>query len=517
MATPPNGTTLLLGKLGRATAVGNSDDPSSTLLASAGGTGTNPVSMSQFYVGAVNNSLTGYQYVDEQTNETYTMGFTDNNSLFDSRIATRHQNFTWTSNNDSLFGPQDNQDHTAVYEAGTIAEAANTGFISKSFESNIVTDFDFNNWTTDNFLGNWDNTGGQLMEANHIFKQSITTAPSSSNAFALRMGFKGGTVAQTMTVKGNSVYEIVAHSSASNAGLDQIELEISGAYSQETIKGISGDGVWKKTRDDFYTSGSSGTTQNLKLTFTQVSHSVGALVDSVFVRRWEGANFSDTEVIISGKFHEAGQSDGFNDHATRYNTNINKTVEIQDTYGGLASACFLPGTLIRMSDGTDKKIEELSVGEEVLAAQVPNMPLVFDHRDSWSTWSSTPTIYPPNINWSQNYHEMQELNRTSTSTSTISDIFFDYMDSYYLINGEVKATSEHPFFVFDGSDYRFVSTLNLQIGWFLYTIDNEFEKIFSINKINDPQEVVNINVEPLDVYFADGILVHNKGTDSDPA
>ena len=93
--------------------------------------------MSQFYVGAVNDSLSGYQFVDEQTNETYTMGFTNNNSLFDSRIATRHQNFTWTSNNDSLFGPQDNQDLTAVYEAGAIAEAANTGFISKSFESNV--------------------------------------------------------------------------------------------------------------------------------------------------------------------------------------------------------------------------------------------------------------------------------------------------------------------------------------------------------------------------------------------
>ena len=46
------------------------------------------------------------------------------------------------------------------------------------------------------------------------------------------------------------------------------------------------------------------------------------------------------------------------------------------------------------------------------------------------------------------------------------------MDSYYLINGEVKATSEHPFFIFDGSDYKFVSTLNLQVGWFLYTIDS---------------------------------------------
>ena len=519
MATPPNGTTLLLGKLGRATAVGNSDDTSSTLLASAGGTGTNPVSMSQFYVGAVNDSLSGYQFVDEQTNETYTMGFTDNNSLFDSRIATRHQNFTWTSNNDSLFGPQDNQDLTAVYEAGAIAEAANTGFISKSFESNVVTGgHDFGAWTNTSNLQHWTESGGSVIQLVDVSGDAgFTKAPSGSNPYMVKFISQGGSIKQTMTVKGNSTYEIVAHSSASNAGLDQIELEISGAYSQETIKGISGNGEWKKTRDDFYTSGSSGTTQNLQLTFTQVSHSAGALLDSVFVRRWEGANFSDTEVIISGKFHEAGQSDGFNDHATRYNTNINKTVEIQDTYGGLASACFLPGTLIRMADGSDKKIEELTIGEEVLAAQIPDMPLVFDHRDKWSTWSSTPNIYPANINWSQNYHEMQELNRTSTSTSTISDIFFDYFDSYYIINGTLKATSEHPFFIFDGSDYQFISTLNLQVGHYIYTLDNEFEKIFSITKVDDPTEVVNINVEPLDVYFAGGVLVHNKGTDSDPA
>ena len=30
------------------------------------------------------------------------------------------------------------------------------------------------------------------------------------------------------------------------------------------------------------------------------------------------------------------------------------------------------------------------------------------------------------------------------------------------------------------------------------------------------KKVVNIDVEPLDVYFANGILVHNKGTNSDP-
>ena len=59
-------------------------------------------SLSDFYIGSVDNTLSGFQYVDEQTNETYTMTFGDENSLFESRIGSRHQNFTWSSGNDSL-------------------------------------------------------------------------------------------------------------------------------------------------------------------------------------------------------------------------------------------------------------------------------------------------------------------------------------------------------------------------------------------------------------------------------
>ena len=36
---------------------------------------------------------------------------------------------------------------------------------------------------------------------------------------------------------------------------------------------------------------------------------------------------------LMAKFAEDGQSDGFNDHATRYNTNVSKSIEIVDTYG----------------------------------------------------------------------------------------------------------------------------------------------------------------------------------------
>ena len=197
MATPPDGTKLSLGKLGRATAVGNSNYTSKTSLNDAGrDSGTARTKLSEFYLESVDNSIDGYAYVDEQTNETYTMTFTNSNTLFDSRVKTRHQNFTWTTSNSSLFELQSNQDFSAQYNAQAIAEAANTGFISKSFESNIVTDFDFNNWTTDSNLGDWTESGVSV-----IAKQAITTAPSSSNAFAVRFISQGGSISQTITVK----------------------------------------------------------------------------------------------------------------------------------------------------------------------------------------------------------------------------------------------------------------------------------------------------------------------------
>ena len=40
--------------------------------------------------------------------------------------------------------------------------------------------------------------------------------------------------------------------------------------------------------------------------------------------------------------------------------------------------------------------------------------------------------------------------------------------------------------------------------------------ISTLEKVVGEVEVVNIDVEPLDVYFAGGVLVHNKGTNSDP-
>ena len=112
MATPPDGTKLSLGKLGRATAVGNSNYTSKTSLNDAGrDSGTARTKLSEFYLESVDNSIDGYFLL--RTNETYTMTFTNSNTLFDSRVKHDIRILLDTSNS-SLFELQSNQDFSTI-------------------------------------------------------------------------------------------------------------------------------------------------------------------------------------------------------------------------------------------------------------------------------------------------------------------------------------------------------------------------------------------------------------------
>jgi len=50
----------------------------------------------------------------------------------------------------------------------------------------------------------------------------------------------------------------------------------------------------------------------------------------------------------------------------------------------------------------------------------------------------------------------------------------------------------------------------------LFGYEGEVINIDSIEWVEGEIEVVNFDVEPLDVYFAGGVLVHNKGASSEP-
>ena len=494
MATPSAGDKLSLGKLGRATAVGNSDYETVTSLNDcARDSGTGKASLSDFYISAVVNSLDGYPFVDELSNENYEITFTNANSLFTSRIKTRADNFTWTTSNSGLFALQSSATRIAQYNAGAIADATTPG----TLESNLVTNPEFEDWASAATPDNWIKSG------------TVSENTSGATGSAVQFESDGAYIEQSFTVQGNSTYQIYTSGKSTSPSTGNLDITISGSYHQNTYTN-SGTGTdeWREFRHDFYTSGSVGVNQTLKLKFTaNVANGVYPSLDTVRFQRWEGAHFSDTDVTITGTYHDDGQSTGFNDHADFYDTAISKVVEIQDTYGGLAIACFLPGTLILMADETAKPIEDINVGDEVMSLDLPGLP---DEDLGYLEWKAY-TMRPMDAS------DLELLIEQNKKTAFVENLFYDYMDGYYSINnGYLKVTREHDLFTYADGKWRWNTAKELKEGMKLLNYLGEIVNIDSVEWIEGEIEVINFDVEPLDIYFAGGVLVHNKGASSEP-
>ena len=365
-----------------------------------------------------------------------------------------------------------------------------------TLESNLVTDGAFTNWSGAN-LDDWTESG------------TISENTSGATGSAVQFESDGAYIEQSFTVQGNSTYQIYTSGKASNLGDGNFDIEISGSYHQNTYTN-SGTGTdeWREFRHDFYTSGSVGVNQTLKLKFTaNVANGVYPSLDTVRFQRWEGAHFSDTDVTITGTYHDDGQSTGFNDHADNYDTAISKVVEIQDTYGGLAIACFLPGTLILMADKTSKPIEEINVGDEVMSLDLPGLP---DEDLGYLEWKAF-TMRP------MDDEDLESLVERNQQTAFVENLFYDYMDGYYSINnGYLKVTREHDLFTYADGKWRWNTPNELHEGMKLLNFLGEIVNIDSVEWIEGEIEVINFDVEPLDIYFAGGLLVHNKGANVEP-
>ena len=78
-----------------------------------------------------------------------------------------------------------------------------------------------------------------------------------------------------------------------------------------------------------------------------------------------------------------------------------------------------------------------------------------------------------------------------------------------VINGQYRVTYEHMIFAKRGDIYQFIRVDGLQVGdRFLDASKNEIE-ITNIEQVYVMSSTVELDVEENDMYFADGILVHN--------
>jgi hypothetical protein len=228
------------------------------------------------------------------------------------------------------------------------------------------------------------------------------------------------------------------------------------------------------------------------------------------------AHAGDTRITMSGAYVDDNVSTGFNASATNYNRKILHLTQVEDTYNGVAITCFTPDTKLTLSDGTEKEIQGLSIGEELLSMRMPNAKTEEEHP-----------IIASEVAYAD--YCIVELGESEVVTSKIINMFFDFADSYFVINGDLKVTGEHPFFIKIPEGFYLPTegqsseefwcweyVRNLEVGQIVYDKDMKEISIDTIEEIEEEIEIVNIDVDGNNTYFAEGILVHNKGSSSSP-
>lgn len=190
-------------------------------------------------------------------------------------------------------------------------------------------------------------------------------------------------------------------------------------------------------------------------------------------------------------------ADGYNDHigsGNGYGVNKEKTVYSVDSYDGNSTAlCLTVDTPIELANGD---IIEIGDAEEGMKLKGYSLNGLDSHDDSnYMDWNTS------------------ELNAEEKEVE-VSNVVFSFASRYYNINnGEVKATSEHPFLILENGTYRFKRTHLLNEGDILIKA-NEEVAIESIDIVDEDVEIVSIDVTNTDTYIANGFITHNKGGNS---
>ena len=160
--------------------------------------------------------------------------------------------------------------------------------------------------------------------------------------------------------------------------------------------------------------------------------------------------------------------------------------------GGGGSGCHVAGELLTLANGETKLVEDVVVGDNLLSVNFDGFSL----DGEWKSWK----------------RREETLGSVYTNT-TVTNVTVLEFDKYYdFNNGLLKITEEHPVLVKDTvGDIYFKQVRDIVNSDWLLNEDNEWVDITSIELIAVPERFTtySFNVEEADVYFANGIIVHN--------
>jgi len=159
---------------------------------------------------------------------------------------------------------------------------------------------------------------------------------------------------------------------------------------------------------------------------------------------------------------------------------------------GTGGGCLAIDTLIVMADLSVKRIDELKAGDLVRGYHINGM--IDENQYNWRDFTTEST--------EGSYH--------------IAKVKFakkDYYSSYYVVNNDIKITIKHAMFVKnkDTGIWGWYDVDRIRVGDSLFGHDGKEVKIDSILYKKERLDVVMLDVEEVDTYFAGNskVLVHN--------
>jgi hypothetical protein len=170
---------------------------------------------------------------------------------------------------------------------------------------------------------------------------------------------------------------------------------------------------------------------------------------------------------------------------------ITGTVYIDSSYNWYSvygwtdvSNCLGIGSLIKMADGSEIKVEDLRIGDSVASLNIKN-------SDTWNNYASLEFTPDP----------------ISTAVSYVESF---KNDTYARINDNFNVSENHPLFVFRDNTYKFIAANRLLLTDKLITETGELIEIASVDIINEPMVVYLVSTDPSHIYIANGVVNHNK-------
>ena len=257
----------------------------------------------------------------------------------------------------------------------------------------------------------------------------------------------------------------------------------------DKIKNLKRNFDWSVTKNG------GGTSLFTSASYSQALAGSGSLI-------LNAGDMANSGVLIGATAHTLSVvfEDGYNDHATNYNSARTKTVYSVDSYDSNAAAlCLVSDSPVTKGDGSIVEVGDLSEGDVLKGYAFNGLD---EHSDAtflnWRTGSLVET--PKDV--------------------TVKNITFSFSNKIYNINnGEVKGTSEHPMLISASvsGDYRFTELMALTTEDKLIKAESGSLIEVPITSIEIEQsdvEIVSIDVEEQDTYLVNGYVTHNKGGNS---